>query len=1203
MTGIDPFVHLHNHSHYSMLDGHATVKDIVAEVSRLNQPAVSITDHGNMHNAYELQQEAHKAGVQPIFGIEAYMAPTTTDRFGRERTFYGRRVGEEKVEGSEDVSGGGTYLHQTLLARSDEGLQNLFRINSKSWIEGYYRQPRMDLDLLSRYSSGIIATTGCPSGEIQTRLRLGQEKEALEFAASMRDIVGEENFFLELMDHNMSIDLERKMIPKLMEFGKKLNLPLLATNDAHYAIREHHVDHEHMLAMQTGAYMSAPTQDEGGKRFAFSGQGYYLKSAAEMAQLFPADQYPDALSNTLLVAQMCKGVGMEYDDSLRPNIPIPGGYTTESWLAKVAGDGLRERFSTITPILEDRLKEELEVINSKNFAAYFLVTMDFVKWAKNNGVTVGFGRGSVGGSLLAYVLHITELDPIRHNLLFERFLNPERDSPPDIDMDFDDENRDRVIEYVTNKYGQDNVASIVTFLKIGVKTGIKDSARILQRDYSLGERLSAAVPAADAGREMSWSDIYTPSSPRYGEAADFRSLVQELDAEDVIKVARGVEGRTKTTGVHAAGIIISSQSISDHIPLKAVHKDGHTLVVTQFDYPTCEALGLIKVDFLGLRNLTIVRHAIENIRKVRGIDVNIEDVIHGPMDDEETYRLLQRGDTLGIFQLDGGGLRELLRRLKPTAFGDIAAVLALYRPGPMGLESHTQYADRKNGLAPVVYPHPEFTKVLDPVLSETYGLCIYQEQVMAIAQVIAGYSLAQADNLRRAMGKKKKEILDAEFPPFEAGAKANGYSPAAIKALWDTLVPFAEYGFNKSHAVGYGLLSYLTAYLKANYPSEYMAAVVESVRRDKDKVGLYLHECKKMGLTVTVPNINLAEIEMTPISHNAITYGMAGIRGFSAERASGIIEERRKNGSYEDLADFLRRAPMKNVNKTVLESLTHAGAFDTFGYSRRTLVANLPELAAHSRKTQRQEEMGQSSLFSFLGEEESQEMGAINIVNIDEYDKMTKLGFERSILGLYLSDHPLSQVEGALEAMSDARVVEIMSDPSIPIGFAGRDAKKVRIAGVVSSLEMKRTKNGDEMAIIQVEDVTGTIECVVFARTLAQYRASFRKDALLLVLGTPRRKSEESAPSITIDDVREIEMTDDGYIPFNIRLTQSQVLPESMVALEGVLSRHSGTSPVFLHTYHEGQVESRGLDLSVSPSKLLSAEVSALFGVKAIGKW
>lgn len=791
----DNFVHLHVHTEYSMLDGAARVGDLMAEVVRQGMPAIAMTDHGNVFGAFDFYKSAKKSGVKPIIGIEAYVAPES--RFDKRRVKWADG-------GEDDVSGGGAYTHMTILAENNIGLANLFRLSSLASLEGYYYKPRMDHELLSKYAGGLIATTGCPGGEVQTRLRMGAYKEALKAASDYRDIFGVDNFYLEIMDH--SIDIESRVRADLLKLAKELALPLLATNDLHYTLQSDAPAHEALLCVQSGSTLADP------KRFKFDNDSFYVKTPAQMRELFK--EIPESCDNTLLIAERCN-ITLREGENLLPQFTVPAGESEDSWLKKEAERGLIERMgSHATPEHNSRLAYELGVMQTMGFPGYFLVVADLVAHAKKVGIRVGPGRGSAAGSLVAYALGITGLDPIEHGLLFERFLNPERISMPDIDLDFDERRRSEMIRYATSKYGEDRVAQIITYGTIKSKQAIKDSTRVLGYPYVIGEKLTKALPPSVMGKDISLGGVFNPKDDRYGEAGEFRSLYEsDPDSKRVVDTARGLEGLKRQWGVHAAGVILSREPLLDVIPIHRREADG--AIITQFDMGACEATGLLKMDFLGLRNLSVLDDALLNIQSNQGITVVLEDL---KLDDKKTYELLSRGDTLGVFQLDGGPMRALLRAMSPDSFQDISAVIALYRPGPMGENAHNNYADRKNKRKPVESIHPELVDALKEILGDTYGLIVYQEQVMAIAQKVAGFSLGRADLLRKAMGKKDKNILDKEYVPFEAGMQANGYSTAAIKRLWDVLIPFSDYAFNRAHSAGYGVVSYWTGYLKANYP-------------------------------------------------------------------------------------------------------------------------------------------------------------------------------------------------------------------------------------------------------------------------------------------------------------------------------------------------------------------------------------------------
>ncbi len=867
-------MHLHVHTEYSMLDGAARLGALTERAAELGMPAVAMTDHGNVFGAYEFYKLAKAAGVKPIIGIEAYLAPNISRFEKKGVNFYDG--------GPDDVSARGAYTHMTLLSESTEGMHNLFRLTTGAWQDGFFKHPRMDRELLSRHSRGIIGTTGCPSGEIQVHLRYGNYAAARQAAGDFQDILGRDNYFLELMDHGLSI--EKRVRDGLLRLAEDLRIPLLATNDSHYVMREDAPSQEHLLCINSGSTMDIPAGDGPGQRFAFNGDGYYLKSAAEMRELWR--DLPEACDNTLLVAERCDVAFTEGNGTYMPRFPCPEGENEDSWLIKEVERGLAVRYPAGVPAeVRAQAEFELGVITRMGFPGYFLVVADFINWAKDNGIRVGPGRGSGAGSMVAYAMRITDLDPLVHGLIFERFLNPDRVSMPDFDIDFDERRRGEVIRYVTDKYGEDRVSMIVTYGTIKAKQAVKDSSRILGYPFAMGDRITKAMPAAVMGKDVPLQQIFNAEHKRFGEGGEFRSLYEaDNDVKRVVDTAIGIEGLKRQWGVHAAGVIMSSEPLADVIPLLKRPADG--AMITQFDYPTCEGLGLIKMDFLGLRNLTVLDDAVRNIAANRGEDVVLEDL---ELTDSATYRLLAKGDTLGVFQLDGGPMRALLRSMRPDTFEDISAVGALYRPGPMGADSHNKYARRKTGREPVEAIHPELAEPLEDILGETYGLIVYQEQVMAIAQKLAGYTLGEADLLRRAMGKKKKEELDKQYVAFEGGMRERGYSPAAVKTLWDILLPFSDYAFNKAHSAAYGLVSYWTAYLKANYPAEYMAALLTSVRDDKDKMAIYLNECRRMKIQVLPPDVNESAANFTPVG-NDIRFGLTAIRNVGSNVVDKVVE-------------------------------------------------------------------------------------------------------------------------------------------------------------------------------------------------------------------------------------------------------------------------------------------------------------------------
>ncbi|WP_368102556.1 DNA polymerase III subunit alpha, partial [Bifidobacterium pseudocatenulatum] len=902
------FVQLHNHTHYSLLDGASKIPDLVKRAKELNMPAVGITDHGNMHGAYEMWSTAVKEGVKPIIGIEAYVTPETA-RQDQTRVSWDTNWNpdidpQHRRRNPNDVSGGGLITHLTMWAETDEGLVNLMKASTDANLEGrVMRYPRMDKEILAKYSKGIIASSGCPSGIIQTRLLLGQFDEALRAAGELQDIFGRDNFYIEFMDHGLKI--EKQVTDGLLDIAKKLNAPLLATNDSHYVRAEDAGSQDAMLCINSGS-----TLDEPG-RFKFDGTGYYLKSAEEMRELFK--DIPEACDNTLEIAERCNVMFDDHEDgAFMPQFDCPEGWDETSLFLKKVEEGLERRYDGHPPI--EVLKQadyECGVICQMQFCGYFLVVADYINWAKSHGVMVGPGRGSAAGAMVAYAMGITELDPIKHGLIFERFLNPERVSLPDIDVDFDPDGRGRVLDYVGDKYGRDKVAQCVIYGTIKTKQALKDSARIMGYEFSMGERITKALPPAQTGgKDIPLHDIFEPSSKRYAEAREFRELYDsDPDVKRVTDEAMGIEGLIRQTGVHACATIMGSEPISNTSPLLE-RTDG--TVTTTLEYHTCETLGLVKMDFLGLSNLTVIRDTLNNIEANGKTRIDHTKI---PLDDRATYDLLSRGDTLGVFQLDSDGMRSLLKTLKPNNFNDISALIALYRPGPMDMDSHTNYAKRKNGLQKITPIHPEVAEPLKEVLDETYGLIVYQEQVQSAARILAGYSLGKADVLRRAMGKKKPEVLAKEKVPFFAGMKEHGYSQEAAQAVWDILVPFSGYAFNKAHSAAYGLISYWTAYLKTHYPVEFMAALLQGASTNKDKTALYLGEARRMGIQVLSPDVNESVYEYSAVG-DVVRFGLGAIRNVGKAAVDAIVKERENDhGKYVNFPDFIRRVPMEALNR------------------------------------------------------------------------------------------------------------------------------------------------------------------------------------------------------------------------------------------------------------------------------------------------
>ena len=1145
-----------------MLDGAAKISELVAEVARQEMPAIAMTDHGNVFGAFEFHKTAKAAGIKPIIGIEAYVAPES--RFDKRRVKWAEG-------GEDDVSGGGAYTHMTLLAENNEGLSNLFKLSSLASLEGFYYKPRMDRELLAKYAKGIIGTTGCAGGEIQTRLRMGSYKEAINAASEMRDIFGADNFYLELMDH--SIEIEKRAFNDLIKLGKELNLPLLATNDLHYT---HHADaaaHEVLLCIQSGATMADP------KRFKFENAEFYLKSAAQMRELFK--EFPESCDNTLLIADRCETT-MREGENLLPRFPVPQGESEDSWLRKLANEGLAKRMDNQIPAqYQERLNFELDVMIKMGFPGYFLVVADLCKHAREVGIRVGPGRGSAAGSLVSYSLGVTGLDPIKFGLLFERFLNPERISMPDIDLDFDERRRSEMIQYATAKYGEDRVAQIITYGTIKSKQAIKDSTRVLGYPYVLGERLTKSLPPAVMGKDISLGGIFDLEDSRYGEAAEFRGIYEsDPDSKRIVDTALGIEGLKRQWGVHAAGVILSKEPLLDVIPIHRREADG--VIITQFDMGACEATGLLKMDFLGLRNLSVLDDCLINIEKNLGKTVVLENL---PLKDKKTFDLLSRGDTLGVFQLDSAPIRALLRSMAPDSFEDISAVIALYRPGPMGEDSHNKYADYKNGRKAPVGIHPELEKPLNEILKDTYGLIVYQEQVLAIARKVAGFTLGRADLLRKAMGKKDKKILDKEKVHFEAGMKTNGFSEDAIEKLWQTLIPFSDYAFNRAHSAGYGLLSFWTAYLKANYPTEYMAALLTSVRDDKDKSALYLNEARRMGIKVLPPDVNESDSEYTPRGSD-IRFGLTAIRNVGENVVLSIIENRKNKDRYTNFGDFLTKVDSLVCNKKTIESLIKAGAFDSLNHSRRGLMMVFLEALDAVSETKRAESIGQFDLFG-AANATSSISGVVLDIPVTEWEKMMLLSYEREMLGLYVSDHPLLGVEHILRSVTDfsiSQIAEVGHDQIITIG------------GLITQIQRKVSKQGTPWAIVTVEDLEGAVDVLFFSNAYAAHGVNLVEDRIVAIRGRVDKREEQariSALDLTLPDLNRIPTG-----PLIISMEMARCTPPVIDRMKEILRAHPGAREVHLRLA-DGEKKTvlkldEGLKVTASPS--LSADLKTVLG-------
>jgi DNA polymerase-3 subunit alpha len=1183
------FTHLHTHTEFSMLDGAARVGELVAAAVADGQPALGITDHGNMYGVLDFYKACREQGVVPIIGTEAYMA-------GESRHERPVRRGRVDDTGGDVEGGQKLYYHLTLLAQTVEGYRNLMKLSSAAYLEGYYYKPRLDWELLERHHSGLIATTGCLGGVVLQALLSGDPAEAERRAARLQDIFGRDNLFVELQDHGLAE--QQRTNPQLMEIARRLNAPLLATNDSHYTHREDAVAHDALLCVQTGALLADTN------RFKFDGTEHYLKSAAEMRHLFR--EVPEACDNTLLIAERAD-VQIELGKPSLPEFPVPERFTGDTYEERAQGylrdltmEGARQRYGDPVPAeVMDRLDFELSVIGDMGFPAYFLVVWDLIRFARESGIRVGPGRGSAAGCCVAYCLRIVDLDPIRYDLLFERFLNPGRKQMPDIDMDFDERYRSDVMRYASEKYGSDRVAQIITFSTIKARAAVRDAARVLGKPYMVGDKIAKAMPPLIMGRDTplrACLDKIEGHEDGYASAGELR-IMHETDpeAKEVIDVALGLEGLRRQDGIHAAAVVISRDPLTDYLPIQrkpdAGGKPEDAPIVTQYEMHGVEELGLLKMDFLGLRNLSVIERALDRIEQATGERPDIDNV---DLADEPTLEMLRRADSVGVFQLEGAAMRQTLRALAPTSFDDVAALVALYRPGPMAANMHRDYPELKNGRKELTYLHPD----IEPILKDTYGLMLYQESVMRVAQKFAGYSLEEADNLRKACGKKNRALIAAEREKFVAGCVTEGYGEDLGTDLFDIIEPFADYAFNKSHSYGYGLVAYQTAWLKAHYPVEYMSALLTSVKDNKDKTAVYLAECRNRGIDVLVPDVNRSVAEFAPDKtreegRRAIVFGLAAVRNVGEGLVERIVAEREANGPFVDIFDFCARVDPVVLNKRTMESLAKGGAFDSLEHPRQGLCLVIEEIVDRTLERRRENDLGITSLFAVFEEEQADPAWGGTKVPIPdtEFDKAQRLAFEKEMLGLYVSDHPLMGYEAALARHTDSTLSEMREeDPT-----AGDRSPVRMVGGVVTDLRRSYTKKGDLMARFVLEDLQAAMEVFVFPKTMAEYGALIENDAILVLKG--RLDTREEEPKIVCMEVSR-PLLHRGEEDLHIKLPLGVLTDRRVEGLKEVLSGHPGPSPVLLHVGEK--VLKLPAEFNVDCRNGLVGELKRLLGQSAV---
>jgi len=1174
------FVHLHVHSEYSLLDGAAQLEKIerapgqgrkevdvglIARAAQLGFPALALTDHGNLFGAIDFYAACQQAAITPIIGCELYVAPGS--RFER----------SPQDGGYEGAS------HATVLVRNETGYRNLIKLVSKAYLEGFYYKPRVDHELLAQHADGLLVLSGCLNSEVSKLLAAGEDAKALETAGWYQEVFGKDFYFMEVQSHG--IDLQARVTEATVRLARQIGAPLCGTNDSHYVEAGHARAHEALLCIQTGATMSDPN------RWRFSTEEFYLKSADEMRAVFK--DLPEAYRNTLAVAERCK-LQLGFGQFHLPNYDVPAGHTLDSYLEHLATEGLARRYGGAPPdAVVERLRYELSVVSKMGFSGYFLVVWDFIAYARGKGIAVGPGRGSSAGSLVAYCLGITNVDPVRYGLLFERFLNPERISMPDMDIDFADDRRDEVIRYVVERYGADRVAHIITFGTMGAKAVIRDVARVMGFSFGEADRIAKLVPGFPLNITL---DEALEKAPALAEQVKRDSRVGELWA-----VARTLEGCTRHASVHASAVVISDAPLMDRVPL---YKDPkRPELITGFAMGPIEKLGLLKMDFLGLRTLTVIADAARLVGESRGITLDPETL---PLDDDKTYQLLSEARTFGVFQLESAGMRDALKALRPTRIEDIIAMVSLYRPGPM--ELIPDFVNRKHGRAPITYEHP----LMEKYLQETYGIMVYQEQVMGLAAELAGFTLGEADTLRKAMGKKDRELMAAQRAKFLVGCRANDIDGKKAERVWDLIEKFAGYGFNKSHGACYGLVAYQTAYLKANYPVEFMAALLTSEMEKTDKIVQYMEECRSMGLRVVPPAVGVSGARFTVLGET-IHFGLAAIKNVGAIAIDSIVKAR-ETGAFASLADFCGRVDLRLVNRRVVESLIKAGAFDWLGETRAGLLSGLDQAMEAGQRSQRDRDEGQASLFESLSSPRADGSAPAPRVDshVPEWPREELLGYEKEVLGFYLSGHPLDEfreVAGRLRAVSAA---ELAGSPV---------ASRVLLLGLVSGLQENSTKSGNRMAFATLELVDGSVPLTIFPEPYRACAVALRHRGPVLVRG--RIDDSDKGRVVLAEEVKPLDemtvaqiraggdrapgrrngaATGESPQTCRIRVRAGTAEPQALLAsLRGICEAHPGPTPLFVHVLlDEQEVVVRAKGLSVLADEALLGKVEGVLGPGSI---
>jgi DNA polymerase-3 subunit alpha len=1141
------FVHLHLHTEYSLLDGACRVDELVSHAASLGMKALAVTDHGNMFGAVAFHDACRDKGLKPILGCEVYVAPGS--RF------------EKTGSGIEEA-----YNHLTLLASSDEGYHNLVKLVSSGYTEGFYHRPRIDKDLLASHSRGLIGLSGCLSGEVSSHLVAGSDQAAFEAAGRFREIFGPDRFYLEIMDHGL--EDQRRATQGLLRLRERTGLPLVATNDAHYLHKDDHQAHDVLICIGLGKKVH---EDQ---RLKFDTESFYLKSPAEMAAIFP--DHPEALANTVAISEMCE-FSLKAAGSL-PAFAVPAGLTLEAYFDRVVRDGFADRKATLCPLAdagrlrhtladyEARLEKEIGVIRRVGFAGYFLIVWDFIRYARERGIPVGPGRGSAAGSLVAYALRITDIDPIEHDLIFERFLNEERISPPDIDIDFCENRRGEVIDYVTRKYGRENVAQIITFGTMKAKAVVRDVGRVLDMSYGDVDKIAKMIPF----------DLKMTLEKALEESPPLQDAYQkDPKVKELIDISRRLEGTTRHASTHAAGVVIAPRPLTEFVPL---FKSSTADLMTQYDMKGVERIGLLKMDFLGLRTLTLIEDCLRMLRAQSGIDLRPEGI---PLDDAKTFELFTEGKTGGLFQFESDGMRDILRRFRPDRLEHLTALNALYRPGPMQMIE--DFIKRRHGQTRVTYEVP----LLEPILSQTYGVMVYQEQVMQIASALAGFSLGAADILRKAMGKKKADVMAAQKQAFLKGCAERSVPERKASKIWDQMEQFAGYGFNKSHSAAYALLAYQTAYLKANHPRFFMAALLTSERANTDKMVAHIGECREMGIDVRPPDVNLSDIHFTVVPEG-IRFGLSAIKNVG-ESAVEVVLKAREEKPFPSLLDFCERVDLRAVNRRVVESFIKSGSFDSTDPHRATLLASLDFAMETGQKRTRDREQGQSSLFGMLGATEQPRRE-----EVPDWGEAERLGYEKESLGFFITGHPLERFREELAQWASATTGALL---------AQTEAKEVSIGGIIGGLRLLKTRKGERMATFILEDLEGGLEALVFPETYKKVAGRLAEDQVVLVKGRAE-PVDEGKPRLLVSEVLPLE---EAKLQEARQVTIRFALPvwdrSRGERLRDILNSHRGDCPVTLEILSPGSFVATVVPSSlyrVRPDSTFKSEIELLLGSGAL---